>query len=293
MRQVFVYKKVLSSILRVVLFATIIFFSSCNDENAGEYKLTGDISSFIPDDAYNLSVTRSDVYISYAPYLSENFEVWGLKIRKVDYYVDGKMYSSTESKPFDILLKKSDFENGQHSLKAKMHIVGDYCDETILEVSDDFYGETTDDSNYFDCYIDYNKVENGELLVVEPLLNAERSSPGTKIDKVDYYWDGQLAETATKAPFTWKSQKVYEDGESHNWRVVIHYSNAMKKDLRYDFIYSNYSTLKDNSEFTFYNIMSRRNDYKLGETVSSIVKSYQGKNSHKQISIKLLNSATL
>lgn len=286
MKQIFVCKKVVSSMLRAVLYVSIIFFSSCTDENVGEYKLTGDISSLIPDNAYDLSVTKSESYISFAPYLSSNFEVWGLKVSKVDYYVDDKLYLSTDSEPFDVLLKQSSFESGKHSLKAEMYIVGEYCDETVLEVTDEFYVGTSVNSDYVDIYIDYNRVENGGVLVVKPILNIERSSPGTKIDRVQYYWDGELAKTLTKAPFVWDSQIVNEEGEPHTWSAVVYYSNASGSHS-YNYTFSNYKTLKDDDDHVSFDLMSSRKEYEAGETVSSIIKTYQGRNSNRKISIKL------
>lgn len=286
-------KKYIPQTFSIVCLILMLAFSSCDDENVGEFKLTGNIEKLIPSEAYDLKIDRStasdgEKYLIYSPYMSSNFEKFGLKVKKVDYYVDGELFESATSEPFDLMLKLSILYEGKHSLLAKILVVGEYCDDVTLEVSDDFVvSESGTTSSYVDFYIDSNHVEDGGILYVNPILNEQRSSPGTKIKEIKYYWDGKLVETKNKAPYIWNTQVVSADSEPHTWSLTIEYTNANNKTSIYNYSYQNVTTIKDDDSFTYFDLMSGRNDYELGETIKSVVKSFKGKNCTRKISIKL------
>ena len=215
-------KKSLTYVLSIICSSLMLVTTSCDDENVGEYKLTGNIEHLIPSAAYDLKVDRStasngEKYVVYSPYMSENFENWGLSVKKVDYYVDGKLFESATSEPFDLMIKLSALGEGKHALLAKILVVGEYCDDLTLEVKDEFVvSENNTVTDFVDFYIDSNHVGNGGTLYVNPILNVQRSSPGTKIEEIKYYWDGKLVLTKTTAPFVWNTQVVDEDTEPHS-----------------------------------------------------------------------------
>lgn len=287
------FTKRATHILSIICALLITFISSCDDENVGEYKLTGNIEQLIPSAAYDLKVDRStasngEKYVVYSPYMSENFENWGLSVKKVDYYIDGSLFESATSEPFDLVIKLSALGEGKHSLLAKILVVGEYCDDVTLEVKDEFVvSENNTVTDFVDFYIDSNHVGNGGTLYVNPILNEQRSSPGTKIEEIKYYWDGKLALTKTTAPFVWNTQVVNEDTEPHSWSLTIKYRNADNKTNYYNYSYGNVTTIKDDDNVTYFVLMSGRNDYELGETIKSVVKSFKGKNFKRKISVKL------
>lgn len=286
-------KKYIPQALSIVCLLLMLSFSSCDDENVGEFKLTGNIEKLIPSEAYDLKIDRTtgtdgEKYLIYSPYMSDNFEKFGLEVKKVDYYIDGELFESATSEPFELRLKQSTLYEGKHSLLAKIVVVGEYCDDVTLEVTNDFVVST--DGNildYVDFYIDSNLVEDGGILYVNPILNEQRSSPGIKIEEINYYWDGKLVETKTNAPYIWNSQVVSADTEPHTWSLSIKYSNANNKISYYNHTYLDVTTIKDDDSFTYFDLISGRNDYELGETIKSVVKSFKGKNCTRKISIKL------
>lgn len=286
-------KKYFSHILSIACAFLLFTISSCDDENVGEYKLTGNIEHLIPSAAYKLNINTStasngEQYRVYSPYMNDNFKKWGLSVKKVDYYVDGTLFETVTTEPYDLMIKLSTLGKGKHSLLAKILVVGEYCDDVLLELKDDFVvSENNIVSDFVDFYIDYNQVEDGGTLYVNPILNEERSSQGTKIEKVDYYWDGKLVLTKTTAPFIWDTQVVHKDTEPHSWTVSIKYRNAANRTNYYNHSFSNFTTIKDDECFTYFKLMSGRKDYELGETVKSIVKSFKGKKCSKKTSIKL------
>ncbi len=286
-------QKYIPQAFNIICLMLMLSFSSCDDENVGEFKLTGNIEQLIPSEGYDLEVTQAtasdgEKYLNYSPYLDSNFEKFGLKVKKVDYYIDGELFESATSEPFDLMLKLSTLYEGKHSLLAKILVVGEYCDDVTLEVTDDFVVSASGNtSGYVDFYIDCNHVEDGGILYVNPILNEQRSSPGTKIEEIKYYWDEKLVETKTKAPFVWNTQVVSADSEPHTWSISIKYTNANNKTSYYNYSYQNITTIKDDGNLTYFKLMSGRNDYELGETVKSVVKSFKGKNCTTKISIKL------
>lgn len=286
-------KNFLIHILSVTCALFVLGILSCDDENAGEYKLTGNIEHLVPSAAYDLKVdigtaSNGEQYRVYSPSMSENFGKWGLFVKKVDYYIDNVLFETATSNPFDLMVKLSTLSEGKHLLVAKILVVGEYCDDVTLEAKDEFVvSGNSAIADFVDFYIDYNKVENGGTLYVNPILNEQRSSYGTKIEEVEYYWDGKLALTKTTAPFVWNTQVVDEDTEPHSWSIVIKYSNASNKTNYYSHSYSNFTTIKDDGCFTYFDLMSGRNDYETGETIKSVVKSFKGKNFKKKISVKL------
>ena len=265
--------------------------SSCSDFNIGEYELTGNISKYIPKSAYDLERqnsigTNGDIYLYYAPKISSNFDFWNLSIKNVDYYIDGKLASTVTENPYGFSVNLSELTEGKHALLAKICVCGKKCNDTYLEVTDEFEAYPSHTQLYEDIYIDYNYVNEGEKLVVTPILNESRSSPGCKINKIEYYWDNKLVETKTQAPYTWDNQ-IVADKEPHEWRVYIQYSFNGHNESSYNFSYSNYKAIKEDGQMTAWHIQSGRNNFSIGENIPSIIESYRGKNFKDKISAKL------
>lgn len=159
-----------------VLFSVMI--TSCTDENVGEFTLSGNIEHLIPENSYCLTrTTTSDGrYIIFTPTFDANFEYWGLALNKVEYYIDGTLYSVEESFPCELFLIKDKMPAGTHELLAKMTIFGNTCDDLVIEKNVEFNIYTGDISElHGDFYIDYNYVSKGDFLIITPELLVNRS----------------------------------------------------------------------------------------------------------------------
>ena len=75
--------------------------------------------------------------------------------------------------------------------------------------------------------------------------------------------------------------------------MYVRYSFNGKNESSYNYGFSNYTTLKEDNHFTVWNVMSGRNDFSLGESIPSIIKSYRGKNFKDKVSAKLYFDDTL
>lgn len=282
--------KIYNSILFAFMVLTTLGLVSCEDDNVGEFKLTGNIEHLIPGGSYDLAKTVTDdgQYIVFTPELNDNFEYWGLTLKQVEYYIDDALYKTETALPCELMINKSDIEVGTHKLKAVMTVIGDDCDDVVLEKEDVFYISSTGSMSerHGEFYIDYNYVVKGDELVVTPELLVARSSDGCKIDEVRYYWDGSLIFTAASSPFTLKHKINAEDGSSHEIKLVIKYHDRYSDNLTYNWSFSNYKIYTADDSFCTWNIKSIRNDYKNGETISLIAKLFKGANVRKNYEVE-------
>ena len=277
-----IYNILHRNLLHIFILCITFTLISCEDENVGEFFLTGNIENMIPKDSYDLRRTNSDdgQYIIYTPDLNSNFEYWGLSLKQVEYYIDKELFVTEQVQPFELIINKSDMTVGTHSIHAKMTIVGQACEDVILEKNDDFYISETGivSERHGDFYFDYNYVKKREYLIITPELLSARSTEGCEIDEVRYYFDGTLVSTETVYPFTLK-YLVNEEAEStHSINVTIDYHDINNSHLTYNWSYSNYTIRDDDDAFLLWSIKSNRNDYVNGETLTLTTKHFKGDN---------------
>lgn len=286
----------------VLILLSSFFIVSCEDDNVGEYKLTGNIENLIPSGSYSISRTTkagSDgtEYLVVTPTIDDNFEYWGLSIKKVEYYIDDVLTSTINASPFDLVYPVSDMKAGNHTVKTKITICGEECDDVVLEETDDFYVSTKGSVSQpsASIYFDYNAVCKGETLHITPYVIESRSPKGCKITKAEYYWDDKLIATKTDSPFSWDYQ-VYDDAEtSHDLKVNVQYSNDEGYSSSTSFYYSGYTVMKDD-EYRYWwtrKLSDNDNEYVNGETVESVAKLYKGKDNKDEISFKLYYDGNL
>lgn len=284
--------------LALLIICTVtagIFISCSDDDNEGEYKLKGDISSLVPEYSYSIdskvaSGSDGTNYLYVVPKLNDNFEYWGLKLTKVDYYIDNVLTSTIKQSPFELLLTASTIGLGNHSVKATMTISGEECDDLILEKSNDFYISSINSSTKTtaEIYYDWNYVCKGETLHFTPSIIEERSPKGSKITKASYYWDNVLIETKTQSPFTWDYVVNDEPETSHNIYVKVDYITDNNTGSE-NFTFSGFTVQKDDESQHFWTrkLASNENTYTNGQTLEGVAKVHIGKNCKDEYSFKL------
>ena len=286
-----IYKITERHIVCIIMLLTTFAISSCEDDNVGEFVLTGNIEHLIPEGTYDLNKTETigGQYIVFTPDLNTNFEYWGLSLKQVDYYIDDVFYTSETTSPWEIMIDKNEMVKGNHKLRAEMTIIGQACDDVVLVKEEAFYipndGEISE--RHGDIYIDYNYITKGEELVITPELLTNRSTEGCEFDKVRYYWDGKLIATYTSSPFTLRYKVDDEVETTHQISVQIAYHDIFSNNLTYNWSYSNYEIQSSDDYFYSWRIKSGRNDYKNGEIVSLVAKLYKGSNVKKDFEIEL------
>lgn len=125
----------------IVQFAVLVFspffMSSCLSDE-GEFRLTGNIEKYIPEESYSLEQsieTKSDgmSYLILTPKLNEKFAFWGLNLQKVEYYENGELLMTANGPQGEFSSKITDLGVGRHEIIARMTIQGETCDDVILE----------------------------------------------------------------------------------------------------------------------------------------------------------------
>lgn len=281
--------------LFLACISTLSVFPSCSeDEHVGEYKLTGNIKNLIPEYSYSIECTTSSdsngtKYLAVTPELDSNFDYWGLVIKRVEYYIDNALVKTIDASPFELTYPTTEIGTGNHTIMAKITIGGEECEDAVLEKSDIFTiapsGETSETTA--DFYFDYNHVEKGGILHITPQILEERSPEGSKITKVEYYWDDKLVDTQTESPFTWDYQVNDDAGTEHQIRVNIQYKDNYHPDRSFSWSFSNYKVMDSNDCHYWWKMKSTNKEYKNGEIVQSIAKVDKGKENNDIHSFKL------
>lgn len=263
---------------------------SCEDDNVGEFKLTGNIEHLIPNNSYylNKEVTGDGQYIVFTPNLNFLFEYWGLTLKQVQYYIDDVPYKTETAQPYELKVNKNDMNWGNHKLLARMTVVGEECNDLILDKEIVFYISSTGlvTERHGDFYIDYNYVMQGDELVITPELLVDRSAEGCKIDEVKYFWDDALVSTVTSSPFSLNYKVNAEGGSIHQISIAIKYHDNYSDNLSLNWSYNNYKVQTADDYFATWSIKSGREDYKNGERVSLIAKIFKGTNVKKNVEIE-------
>lgn len=277
-------------ILYAMMSLMTLTFLSCEDDNVGGFVLTGNIKHLIPKGTYRLEKTKSDdgQYLIFTPVLHSNFEYWGLTLKQVEYYIDDALYSTATASPYEIRINKDDMSIGNHELKARMTIVGEACDDVVLEEEDVFYISSKNEisDRHGEFYVNYNYVTTGDELVVTPELLIDRSTEECEIDQVEYYWNGTLISTATSSPFELRRKVTEEAGTSHALDLTITYHDKYSDKLVMYWSFNNFTIRTADDYSITWGLKSLRDDYKNGETISLISKAYKGINVTKDFEIK-------
>ena len=74
-----IYRITERHIVCIIMLLSTFAISSCEDDNVGEFVLTGNIEHLITEGTYDLNKTETIVgqYIVFTPDLDINFEYWG------------------------------------------------------------------------------------------------------------------------------------------------------------------------------------------------------------------------
>ena len=262
-------------------------FSACEDDMVdNEFKLSGDISSMIPDYSVLTNVEACNVYdgyqyIKFSPNINADLDKWGLKISLAKYYIDNVLVSTINQPPFTLNYRSKDIDAGKHNGTGVFVISGEGCDDVTLKNSDSFITtECKKYESYGDIYLDYNYVFKGDILQMIPHINEERSKKGCKIKKVSYYWDNKLMLETSQEPYDWNFKISDEADTKHEINVNVDYICEAYPNVKtsYGYIYSGFTILKDDESRVDFRFKSSSSAYKNGETVKATLSLYKGKN---------------
>lgn len=119
----------------MVLLPTIMLLS-CDDPHDPDIELSGDISMLIPPQSVNLgcsySITNKNIHLEAEPMIYIDFDRWGLKIDKVEYFIDETLCETKTYAPYKFTYESHEWNSGAHTLRVELTISGDNVDTLIL-----------------------------------------------------------------------------------------------------------------------------------------------------------------
>lgn len=273
-------KRIIYTTLIVLCFsiASGIMTSCDNDSHDPDIILSGDISRLVPSYSAHLSCTYSagnrHIYLSAEPSIYLDMDKWGLKVDKVDYYIDEEFCESKTVAPYKFTYESNEWITGAHSLRADITISGNNIETFILPCS-----KSLDNSSHqegaADIYFDYNRVGTGEEFFIAAYLNLDRSSSNTKVTSFSAEWDGVSMGKKTYSPY--KLTKVVNDeaGSKHNVSASISYTQGTAT-KSHSFSFSSYEICGPTTVAPSYRIKSGYKDFENGEYLRGIARIYIG-----------------
>lgn len=190
--------------------------SSCIKEDIQDMDLSGDISKYVPDysidfDYASVGGAEEGVYFLVAPDIRANFEMWGLYIKQIDYYLNDKLIGTCTDAPFAYSDHFDTFETNSYKAKAVITIGGKKCDDYTF-IKEKNISIQTSFRRPLALFMDYNYVSSGEIFNFTPVIIKDQSSPTAEITKVNYKFGDESIDITT-SPFTF-SRVVTEPDES-------------------------------------------------------------------------------
>lgn len=278
----------------VIALTILLAITSCNQDEVlielTPYPLEGDISKYVPEETYeirchNVNAEGGVTYLQIEPVSYAQLALWGLEVKEMDYYLDGKFITSVNKSPYIYDTKTKDLKDGKHYVKAQITIGGEKCNDVTIERTDSFYVYQNNYTSDVDLYMDFNYVGKGDILTVEPEITPRNSSSVPTINEVSYTWDGKLLSRKTSSPFTLSYPITEEADTRHQLDVKLIYSlNGSKRTTNYSI---QMNIFRDDYSFCSCSIKSAKKDYKNGETVSFYAKNYKGKKAEDEYKLEV------
>lgn len=243
-------------------------FPSCdNDPHDPDIELSGDISGLIPSYSVNLmcsyNTSNKYIHLDAEPSIYLDIDRWGLRIDKVDYYVDDVFCETKTSAPYKFTYESHDWYTGAHSVRADLTISGKNIDTLILPCTK-ILDNSSSGEKAADIYFDYNYVTTGDELRFSICFNPERSKPGTKILSSNASWDGTSMGEKTSAPYIFAKRITDAVGTKHELAASVTYEQGKVK-TTHSFSYSSYEICGPTTVHQSYRICSSYRDYENGE----------------------------
>lgn len=272
----------------LLLAALSLSLTSCEKVEEEEFVLEGNIEKLLPTNAYSLTNVALNNSEYTARWLNMNVDLdeWNLKMKNVEYYLDGVKVPTNTANLQSFHMKDSEFNTGNHTLKTRFTISGDKINDVTRETETKFYVNSESEvSQKGDFFISYNYVTKGDYLVVEPELLAAHSTAGCAIDAVTYTWDGKVIATKTSAPFSLRQPMNDAVGTKHTLGVTIAYHDNNNRSLTYGYTVNDYKIYDTDEAAIHSDVKSTKADYKNGETLSLAAWAYEGSKSKENCEV--------
>lgn len=263
-------------LLSVILACTI---ASCkNDPHDPDIELSGNVEKYFPSYCVQFgasySFSNKSFYLTGEPRFYFEPSEWGIKVDKVDYYLDD-VYLQTETvRPYSIEYKSSDWKVGPHTFRADITLSSKNIETFVLQCKK-VVDNSSSQTHAADIWIDYNYVGQNDEFYISANINTDRSESGTSITSFTALWDEVSLGTTTTSPFKLTRKITEEEGSKHTITATLKYTQG-KTEFTYNFGYSSYEVLGPTSARPTFSIKSHYRDYRNGEVLKAIARCYLG-----------------
>lgn len=253
--------------LTAVMLSAVILTSCDNDPHDPDIELSGDISGLIPSYSVNLMCSYNTgnkyIHLDAEPSIYLDLDRWGLKIDKVDYYVDDVFCETKTIAPYKFTFESDNWHTGAHILRADLTISGKNI-ETIILPCTKVLDNSSSGAKAADIYFDYNYVTTGDELYIAVCFNPDRSAPSTKIISAKASWDEVSIGEKTYAPYKFTKRVTDAVGTKHELAASVTYEQGKVK-TTHSFSFSSYEICGPTTVRQLYNICSSYRDFENGE----------------------------
>lgn len=266
------------SIYTIMVMAILAITSCDNDPHDPDIVLSGDISGLVPSYSARLScsVSTSNKHISLTaePTIYLDLDKWGLRVDKVDYYIDDVYCETKTVSPYKFTYESNEWTTGAHNLRADISISGKNIETLILPCTKDL-DNSSHQSEAVDIYFDYNRVGPGEEFFIAAYLNEERSAPSTKVTSFTGEWNGVTLGTKNYSPYKLTRTVTEEAGTKHSVSAKITYTQGSVT-TNYSFSFSQYEICGPTTVAPTYRIKSGYNDFENGDYLRGVARIFIG-----------------
>lgn len=251
----------------IALLSAIILPSCDNDPHDPDIELSGDISNLVPSYSVNLmcsyNTSNKYIHLDAEPHIYLDLDRWGLKIDKVDYYVDDVFCETKTASPYTFTYESHDWYTGAHRVRADLTISGKKIETLILPCTK-VLDNSSSGEKAADIYFDFNYVTTGDELCLSVCFNPERSDPSTRIVSAKASWDNVSMGEKSSAPFKFTKKITDAVGTKHDLSASVTYEQGKVK-TTHSFSYPTYDICGPTTTRQSYKICSSYRDFKNGE----------------------------
>lgn len=269
---------------------------SCEDESEDAIPVQDLV---VPESAYSFTVTSvnndSETIVFAEPKFTENFEILGCKVTKVIYYVDNTLASTETLSPFKLEYKTKSLSAGTHILKAVFTVSGENYNPVTVECKKEFQVKSSSSEGLpaVDFMFDYDHyVRVGDKIHASVTMN-DRYDAGYKLNKVEFFFDGNLIKTVEKSPFEMEYSTNLIVGENHTISASITYSFSSSSTASYTSSGSIRVLNEEDTRYIFIPYYYSNISYSNGDIISGSGLLYKGKGDDSTYELNLYWDDTL
>lgn len=264
--------------ITIGLFLGAIFFTSCDDRGPQDpdFVFAGDVSKYVPSYAFSLTCTSSysgkNFDLTAQPHAYFDLSEWGMRIEKVDYYVDGEFIESQSISPYEFKYHSSNWTPTAHKVLALLTICGANINTFKMPIERVFDNSSTG-SKSVDVYFDYNYVKSGDTFEITAGINPERSAANSRITSFTATWDNEEIGKCNNSPYKLTRHITEAGGTTHSFSASMSYTaGGANSTQSFSFSYANYKICGSTDAMFGYTILSRYRDYRNGERLKGIAR---------------------